>query len=194
MKFVWFFVILSLTIFCNCDDMITTWTEPKVSGLDGNTIKVYSMVWSAKYYNPSEIKTFFFAVPFAFNTNMKVETLSKNIHLEFPNYSNAMDMFRTLKEEGQKAEQCTFNKVITFSDNYTKVDLSLDFPKNTDYALSLVHAYENKFAKSVQIKITQPNSKLQRALYVTFDFAKGEAKAEDIQSFLDFLNGIKTSI
>ena len=190
MKILKLLLIICLS-FIKSDDMITSWTEPMLNTLKDSPIKVYSMVWSGKYYNPSEVRSFFFAIPFSFNTFMTVDTVNKNIHLEFPNFENAMEMFRTVKEEAKKAEKGTYNKIITFSDEYTKIDLNLDFAKNPDYALSLIKPYENQFAKSIQIKITMPNSKIQRALYVTFDLAKGEVQPEVISSFMDFLNKLK---
>jgi hypothetical protein len=41
--------------------------------------QVYSMVWSAKYYNPGEKKTFFFNIPFSFNTLMGFDGNNKSI-------------------------------------------------------------------------------------------------------------------
>jgi hypothetical protein len=45
-------------------------SKPKVTEI---SYKIYSMVFSAKYYNPSEHKTFFFVVPFTFKTEMLIE-------------------------------------------------------------------------------------------------------------------------
>jgi hypothetical protein len=190
MKLSFFLILLSLAIVCKSDDMITTWTEPILTGFTDTPIKVYSMVWSGKYYNPGEKKDFFFAVPFAFDTRMTVFTTKKSINLKFPNFDNAMEMFRVVREEGQKAKESKFGKILTFSEDYTSVDINLDF-QNTEYELSLVHPYENQFAKSVQIKITIPQSKIQRAFYITFDLAKGDVKPEIIASFIEFLNKLK---
>jgi hypothetical protein len=191
MKLSFLVLLLSLSLFCKSDDMITNWTEPILTGFSDAPIKVYSMVWSGKYYKSgTEVKDFFFAVPFSFNTKMTVFTNTKSIHLEFPNVDNAVEMFRVVREEGQKAKESKFGKVLTFSDDYTNVDINLNF-ESTDYALSLVHTYENQFAKSVQIKITIPSSKVQRAFYITFDLAKGEVKPEIIASFIEFLNKLK---
>ena len=159
--------------------------------LNDITFKVYSMVWSAKYYNPSEQKTFFFAVPMSFNTIMKINTETKNIHIEFPNYKNSMENFKYVVEDGKKAEVSSFNKIVKFSEGYSKIDLSLNL-KGSEYSLANIKVYQNTFAKSVEIKITQPLSKHARALYVTFDLAKGETVPEDVGSFVDFLTKIQT--
>ena len=149
------------------------------------------MVWSGKYYNPGEKKTFFFAVPMLFATVMKVNKSQKSIHLNFVAAKKNAGMYKIVREEAKKAEESTFNGVLTFSNGYQEVDVNLNFEQNSEFAIELVKEYQNIFAKSIQIKVVQPNSKVKRAMYITFDLAKGEVSDDERDQFAAFLNSLK---
>lgn len=185
------FVTISFTICSEDEENLRFLADKNFKGLDGKTIRVYSMVWSAKYYNPGEKKTFFFAIPFSFQTTINVNTKLNTIHLDYNKAENFNEMFKIVKTEAKSAEESSWNRLISFTDGYTKSDLNLDFTSNPDFALTNVKVYQNQFAKSVQIKLTQPQSKNPRALYVTFDFAKGEVDASDIEAFISYVNSLE---
>jgi hypothetical protein len=192
MKLSFLLLLLSQFLFCKSDNMITNWTEPIFTGFTDAPIKVNSMVWVGKHYKyyGTEIRDFFFAVPFQFDTRMTVFTTTKSIHLNFQNFDNAVEMFRVFREEGQKAKESRFGKLLTFSDDFTDVEINLNFD-DTEFSFSHVHKYENQFSMSIQIKITIPDSIFGPAFYITFDLAKGDVNPEIISSFIEFLNKLK---
>lgn len=134
--------------------------------------KVYSMVWSAKYYNPGEKKTFFFNIPFSFDTQMSLDVSNKNIFLNFINWKQDKGNFNYLIKEKENINKSVFIPLLNFSSDMTSVNISFDFKKNPELEISNLKIYENSFAKSYQVKITKKNDKLKNALYITFDFNK----------------------
>ena len=157
-----------------------------------DTYQVYSMVWSGKYYNNrAEKPEFFFAVPMSFNTAMKVDVAKKVISLDFVNYKKDMSNFKVLLTDAPKALASKFGPLLKFSPDFSKVDVNLDFVANPTFELSLVHIYQNKDFRNVQLKITIPTSKVDRAFYITFDLFKKDTADVDIQAFMDFCNGLK---
>src|SRR5690606_2485330 len=133
----------------------------------------------------------FFAVPMTFATIMKVDKVRKTIHLDFTAAQNSKGMYKVVKEEGKKAEESSYGKMLKFSNEYQEVDLNLNFGDNTEYAIELVKEYQNNFAKSIRIKVVQPASKVKRALYITFDLAMGEVKQNVMSDFVTFLKSLK---
>ena len=154
------------------------------------SFKIYSMVFSAKYYKPVEKKTFFFAVPFSFATEMKIDK-SNLIHLIFPRADNAKEMLTVIKEEGKLAQKSNFGEILNFSEDFKKIDISLDFITHPNFKVVNVKDYHNQFSNSFQIKIIVSDSKIAKSLYITFDLAKGENSEEAIEKFKEYLIKIK---
>jgi hypothetical protein len=156
-----------------------------------NPYQVYSMVWSGKYYNNrAEKKDFFFAIPMSFNTEMKIDTARKVISLNFVNYKSDMANFKSVLTDGPLALKSKFAPLITFSPDFSKIDLSMDFKAHPEFQFSLLHLYQNKDFRNVQFKITIPSSKVDRAFYITFDLFKQAVSGDDIQSFIDFAKSL----
>ena len=88
-----FIAVIALTFlkFSYC----TFLAKPNVTDI---SYKVYSLVFSAKYYNPVEKKTFFFAIPFSFATEMKIDK-NNTIHLNFIRADNQKEILNVVREE-----------------------------------------------------------------------------------------------
>ena len=153
--------------------------------------QIYSMVWSGKYYNNrKEKKDFFFAIPQSFNTEMKIDTARKVISLNFVNYQKDLGNFKSVQTDGPIALKSKFGPLLTFSADFSRLDLNMDFKANPGFEFSLLHLYQNKDFRNVQIKITIPSSKVDRAFYITFDLFKNAVSAEDINAFMDFVKSL----
>jgi len=157
-----------------------------------NSYEIYSMVWSGKHYkNSAEIKDFFFAIPISFKTELKVDVTRKILSLNFVNCMSDMGNFKNVLNDGPLAVSSEFGPLLKFSSDYSKVDLSLDFEAQPNFEFSLLHLYQNKGFRNIQIKITTPNSTLERAFYITFDLFKSAIPAQDIEDFITFLKYLK---
>ena len=158
-----------------------------LASLNGAQVPVYSMVWSAKSYTTTglEQKTFFFAIPFSFNTIMTVDTQAKSINLNFIDSKNDSGNFHYVKESVPLIEKSWWGQFMTFTDNYTKIDLNLEL-NEAEYTVERIKLYQNTTFRNVQIKLVKVNDKFKNALYVTFDLQKQVAGGY-IDSFIDFL-------
>lgn len=154
--------------------------------------QVYSMVWSAKYYNPGEKKKFFFNIPFSFNTQMGLDINNKSIFLNFVNWKNDKGNFSYLTNEKENIYSSVFAPLLNFSDDMTNVSISFDFTKFPEFEISHLNIYQNSFAKSFQVKITKTNQdKLKNALYITFDFNKKAIDPKLLTKFEEYLESIR---
>ena len=153
---------------------------------------VYSMVWSAKYYQPSEKKKFYFAIPFSFKTQMGLDINNKNIFLNFVNWKNDKANFSNLMKEKDNIFSSIFAPLLNFSFDMTNVSVSLDFGQNPGFEISNLNIYQNSFAKSFQVKITRTDGdKLKNALYITFDFIKKGIDPLLLDRFKKYLESVK---
>lgn len=154
--------------------------------------QVYSMVWSAKYYNPVEKKKFFFNIPFSFNTQMGLDMSNKIIFLNFVNWKADKGNFKYLTDEKENINSSIFKPLLNFSDDLTNVGVSFDFTKYSDFEISHLNIYQNSFAKSYQVKITKTNGDiLKNALYITFDFNKKAIDPALLTKFEQYLESVK---
>jgi len=154
--------------------------------------QVYSMVWSAKYYNPGEKKTFFFNIPFSFNTEMGLDINNKSIFLNYVNWKNDKANYSFLIKEKENINSSVFAPLLKFSDDMTNVTVSCDYKKFPEFEISHFNIYQNSFAKSYQIKITKTNEdKRKNALYITFDFNKKAIDDKLLTKFQQFLESIR---
>lgn len=154
--------------------------------------QVYSMVWSAKYYNPIEKKKFFFNIPFSFNTEMGLDINNKTIILNFVNWKNDKANFSYMIKEKENIFSSVFAPLLKFSDDMTNVSVSFDFAKFAEFEISHLNIYQNSFSKSYQVKITKVNGdKLKNALYITFDFNKKAIDPNILTKFEQYLESVR---
>ena len=158
-----------------------------LADISGMTIPVYSMVWSAKSYTTTgaEKKTFFFAVPFSFNTIMTVDTSTKNLNMNFIGYDNDMGNFKYIVDSVPAVRKSWWGQFMSFSENNSQVELSLDF-NEAEYTVERIKMYQNSTFRDIQIKLVKVNDKFKSALYVTFDFEKKVAR-DYVDNFVLFL-------
>ena len=152
--------------------------------------KVYSMVFSAKHYNPDEKKTFFFAIPNSLVTEMKIDS-NNTVTLDFTRADTQKETLKVLREQGALASNSSFSEILTFTDDFKKLCLSLDFHSKQNFKIVDITDYQNITFKSFRVKIMPTSSKMMKALYITFDFAKGENDDKNILYFKNYLNEMK---
>jgi len=155
--------------------------------VDDVTYGIYSMVFSGKYYNPGEIKEFFWAVPTAFLTKMKINSSLNTLNLDFQGAASAASFLKIMREEGQKAENSEFGSMLSFADEFTNLTFDLS-NLNQKISITKVRVYGNQTFKNVEVKFMVNQSKVNRSFYVTFDFFKKNVEESDIQLFLDYVN------
>jgi hypothetical protein len=154
--------------------------------------QVYSMVWSAKYYNPVEKKKFFFNVPSSFSTEMTLDINNKSIFLNFLNWKNDMGNFKYLTDEKENINSSVFAPLINFSGDMTNVSVSFNFAKFPEFEISNLNIYQNSFAKSFQVKITKTiGDRLKNAVYFTFDFNKKAIDPNLLIKFEQYLESVR---
>ena len=158
-----------------------------LADISGMSIPVYSMVWSAKSYTTTsaEKKTFFFAVPFSFNTIMSVNTETKTFNMNFIGYDNDMGNFKYMVDSVPAVRKSWWGQFMTFSNNASQLELSLDF-NEAEYTVERIKLYQNTTFRDIQIKLVKVNDKFKSALYITFDFEKKVAR-DYIDNFTLFL-------
>jgi len=156
--------------------------------VDDVTYGIYSMVFSGKYYNPGEIKEFFWVVPTAFLTKMKINSSLNTLNLDFQGTASAASSFlKIMREEGQKAEDSEFGSMLSFADEFTNLTFDLS-NLNQKISITNVRVYGNQAFKSIEVKFMVNQSKVKRSFYVTFDFFKKNVEESDIQLFIDYVN------
>jgi hypothetical protein len=146
----------------------------------GKELKIYSMVWSAKHYtgitpkdSGKEVKDFFFAVPFSFNTVMTLDTTKKSFSFKFPGIDSDKANAGLLKTElAANSRNTEWSQFVKVNSDYKSVELSLDFKSNPKYEVSRIRTYNNQTFKSLEVKLFNTTSPTKAALYVTFDFDK----------------------
>ena len=159
--------------------------------VDSVTFKVYSMVFSGKYYKSSkEIKEFFWAVPSAFNTEMNINSSIGTLNLAFKSADSAGSFLQTMRLEGDKALKSEFSEMIGFTTDFKELTFNFDALK-TKISVTNVKVYQNQTSKSVEVKFMINDSKVSRSFYVTFDFMKKVQLETDIDLFIDYVNGLK---
>ncbi len=158
-----------------------------LANISGVPIPVYSMVWSAKSYTTTgaERKTFFFAVPFSFNTLMTVDTSAKSINLDFVDYKNDLGNFKYIRDAVPLVERSWWGQFVAFSQDNSKIDLNLNL-NEAEYTVQRIKLYQNQTFKDIQIKLVKVNDTFKNALYITFDLHKQTAM-NLIEPFIDFL-------
>ena len=157
--------------------------------IDDINYNIYSMVFSGKYYKPGEIKEFFWAVPSAFQTDMKIISKDKKLNLNFKGASAAVSFLETMIEEGKKAKDSQFGEMLTFTSDFKQ--LGFDFNNlNQKIAITNVKVYQNSTSKSIEVKFMITASKFKRSFYVTFDFFKKVQPDEEIQMFIDYIKNL----
>lgn len=163
-------------------------TDNTVNGPFDTYIDVYSMVFSSKkYVSGKEMKDFFFAVPHSFYCKATINKEKNAITINFPNYKQDLGNFKFVKEGLIASKSSLFNDIFSFPEDYSSVTLNLNL-KDTKYEFSLLHVYKNKDFKDVQIKLTIPTeSRIPRALYITFDFYQKVVSEKDYSTFVDYL-------
>jgi hypothetical protein len=106
------------------------------------------------------------------------------------NFQKDLGNFKSVQTDGPIALKSKFGPLLTFSADFSRLDLNMDFKANPGFEFSLLHLYQNKDFRNVQIKITIPSSKVDRAFYITFDLFKNAVSAEDINAFMDFVKSL----
>ena len=152
--------------------------------------KVYSMVWSAKFYNPIEKKKFFFNIPFSFDTRMILEKDNNLLKIDFTNYQNDKANFNMLLKQKENIFSSVFLPLIKFTDDFTKVEFLMNLGNDSEFDITNLKIYQNSIFKSYQIKINKRNDRLKNTLYVTFDFNKKEIEENKMitfEKYFDFL-------
>ena len=163
-------------------------SDIKVKDLNTDIIQVYSMVWSAKSYTTTgkEEKTFFFAVPFSFNSQMKVNTSAKSIHFDWTTIDKEPAHYKILKEEfAPQCQKSKWNEFIKFSSDLKSLDLSLNFTTD-QYTVTRIKLYQNQTFRNIQIKVMDTQSKFKSSLYITFDLEKKTVSDANRESFIKF--------
>jgi hypothetical protein len=158
--------------------------------IDNKSLPIYSMVWSAKSYTTTgkEEKKFFFAIPFSFNTKMKVNIASKSINFDFESASSDAANFNVVKQSAPIVQSSGLWKdFVKFSADFKKIDL--DFNQviaGGKLQVSRIKLYQNQEFRNVQIKFTKATEdKFKNALYVTFDIHKKSWDEKDISAFVE---------
>ena len=165
----------------------------KANEISNINFKVYSMIFSAKYnkYKDAQEKNiFFFPIPASFATQMKIN-INNTLLFNFTNASSFKEILSVIEEQGKIAKNSTFSELLEFSNDYKRLNVSLDFVSHDSFKLLSVNEFQNVFAKSFQIRITDKVSESSQSFYVTFNMAKSENTESQLNAFSDFLNSIK---
>lgn len=162
----------------------------RVRQIDNKSLPIYSMVWSAKSYSTTgkENKKFFFAVPFSFNTKMKINLASKSIGFDFESASSDPANFNIVKENGLLSQSSKlWNNFVKFSSDFKNINLDFNqVMKGGKIKVSRIKTYQNKDFSNVQIKFSKAEEdKFKNALYITFDIPKKSWDEKDIKTFID---------
>lgn len=192
MKITFALILISLFSLTHTSDSQSLAFLEAVADPISTEYQVYSMVWSAKYYNPGEKKKFFFNIPFSFNTQMGLDVKNKSIFLNFVNSKNDKANFSYLTKEKENIYSSVFAPLLTFSDDMTNVSVSFDFVKFPEFEISHLNIYQNSFSKSYQVKITKTNGdKFKNALYITFDFNKKAIDPKLLTKLEQYLESVR---
>lgn len=159
---------------------------------NGDKTPVYSMVISAKHYtNEKEVKDFFFAVPFSFNSQMKKNDLLETIDVDFTTASSDKAHMKVVSDAAVTMNlKKKWQDVILLSKDNTQLILHYS-PDPAKYTVERIKTYQNQTFQDIQIKfvkISGKNATKQKksALYVTFDFEKKNDKDNHFAKFVDF--------